>query len=419
MLDKEKVGQAIALCRKRCGMTQKQLADILHVTYQSISRWETGLNLPTVDMLYEIAEVLGVTVDDILSGDNSGRRKIDYIDTGLDVHRLHSLKDRLQYLITEDGGIMRARYTEPVFFNIDTGGMEEPIYILQQGVPGSKAKLAREKGFHRELCADVAANTINNVIRFGARPVILQAQVITGGTNEDQFLVMGEALKSVCENNNVQYAGMEISAQPVNYTEDEYVIKTSLVGVADKKNIIIGEKIEEGDVIIGIATKGIDSTSFPFVKVMMNRNPDIIFSKIDNEHFFVDEILKPNAAYNSAITALRESVDIHGMVRITKAILKDYYHNIMPKGLYCRIDLSKIRVQPLYRFIADLNYISREQMPYYFSFGIGMLVIVPGRQYRQALRIIEKYHSCHVVGDVQRLENPLEEKFFADGNIQW
>lgn len=130
MLDKEKVGQTIALCRKRCGMTQKQLADILHVTYQSISRWELGLNLPTVDMLYEIAEVLGVTVDDILNGEIGFRRKIDYIDTGLDTHRLYLLKKKLQNLIKEDGEIIRARYTEPVFFHIDTDGMEEPVYIL-------------------------------------------------------------------------------------------------------------------------------------------------------------------------------------------------------------------------------------------------------------------------------------------------
>lgn len=419
MLDKEKVGQAIALCRKRCGMTQKQLADILHVTYQSISRWELGLNLPTVDMLYEIAEVLGVTVDDILNGEISFRRKIDYIDTGLDTHRLYLLKKKLQNLIKEDGEIIRARYTEPIFFNIDTDGMEEPVYILQQGVPGSKAKLAREKGFHKEICADLAAGTINNVIRFGARPLILQAQIITGGINGDQFWAMGEALKSVCENNNVSYAGMEISAQPVNYTEDEYVIKTSLVGVADKKNIITGEKIEEGDVIIGIATRGIDSTSYPFIKIMLNRNPDLIFSKIDNENYFVDEILKPNTAYNSAVNALRESVDIHGIVRVTKSILKNYYHYTMPEGLYCRIDLSEIEVLPLYRFIAGLNIISGDQMPYYFSLGIGMLVIVPKEQCRQAVKIIEKYHSCRVIGEVQRLKKPLEQKFFGDGKIQW
>jgi len=418
MLEKERVGQAIASCRKRCGMTQKQLADILHVTYQSVSRWELGLNLPTVDMLYEIAEILGVTVDDILSGGILGRRKLDYIDTGLDTYKLHSVKNRLQELITGDK-ITRAVYTEPVFFNIDTGGMEEPVYLMQQGVPGSKAKLAREKGYHKEICADLAAGTINNVIRFGAVPVVLQAQVITGGVNGEQFFAMGEALKAVCENNNVDYAGMEISAQPVNYADSEYVIKTSLVGVADRKNIITGEKIEEGDVIIGILTDGIDSTSFPFIKIMLNRNPDLIYSKIDNEQYFVDAILKPNIAYGPALYSLRESVDVHGIVRVTKSTIKDYLHDTIPEGLYCRIKLSEIKVLPLYRFIAGLNIISGEQMPYYFSMGIGMMVIVPEKQCGQAVKIIEKYNSCYVIGDVQSLKKPLEKHFFADGEIQW
>lgn len=419
MLNKEKVGLAIALCRKRCGMTQKQLADILHVTYQSISRWELGLNLPTVEMLYEIAAILGVTVDDILRGETEAIGKIDYSDTGLDVDKLYFVKRKLQKLITEDEKLPRAYFTEPAFFKIDTSNMEDPVYVVQQGVPGSKAKLARKRGCHRELCADVVAGTINNVIRFGAKPVILQAQMITGGVHCDRFLEMGETLKSACEENGVLYGGMEISAQPINYTEDEYVIETSLVGVVDRKNLITGERVQEGDAIIGIITDGINSVSFPFVKVMLNKKPELEHSKIENDCFFIDEILKPNTAYTAAVRELCEIVDVHGIVRVTKSLVMNYYFGMIPGKLRCLIDLSKIKILPLYRFIAGLNIIKEEQIPYLFSCGIGMMVIVPGDQCGEALKIIEKYHDCYVVGEVQRTKDRLEQTFFADGKIQW
>ena len=58
MLDREKVGRAISEQRKIKGMTQKQLADLLNVSYQAVSRWEQGISLPSVDMIYDIAQLI-------------------------------------------------------------------------------------------------------------------------------------------------------------------------------------------------------------------------------------------------------------------------------------------------------------------------------------------------------------------------
>ena len=95
MLDKEKVGRAISEQRKIKGMTQKQLADLLHVSYQAVSRWEQGVSLPSVDMIYDIAKTLETTVDFLLNGLSEERKVIDYLDTGLDTQRLYITKQRL------------------------------------------------------------------------------------------------------------------------------------------------------------------------------------------------------------------------------------------------------------------------------------------------------------------------------------
>ncbi|MCI8314438.1 MAG: helix-turn-helix transcriptional regulator [Lachnospiraceae bacterium] len=84
MLDREKVGKALLEQRKIKGMTQKQLADLLNVSYQAISRWEQGISLPSVDMMYNIAQVLDTTVDSLLNGLSGERKSISYMDTGLD-----------------------------------------------------------------------------------------------------------------------------------------------------------------------------------------------------------------------------------------------------------------------------------------------------------------------------------------------
>lgn len=109
MLDREKVGRAISEQRKLKGMTQKQLADLLNVSYQAVSRWEQGISLPSVDLIYDIAQELETTVDFLLNGLSEERKVISYMDTGLDVKRLHVVKERLSRMVTEDEGVSHVK----------------------------------------------------------------------------------------------------------------------------------------------------------------------------------------------------------------------------------------------------------------------------------------------------------------------
>lgn len=116
MLDREKVGRAILEQRKIKGMTQKQLADLLNVSYQAVSRWKQGISLPSVDMIYDIAHILETTVDFLLNGPLEERKVISYMDTGLDIKKLHMMKDRLSSLVTKDDMLLHTKDVGPVFF---------------------------------------------------------------------------------------------------------------------------------------------------------------------------------------------------------------------------------------------------------------------------------------------------------------
>ena len=137
MLDREKVGRSISEQRKMKGLTQKQLADLIHVSYQAVSRWEQGISLPSVDMIYDIAQVLETTVDFLLNGISEERKVISYIDTGLDTKRLYMIKNRLNKLITKDDMLFHAKYIDPVFFKLDNSEMKEPICVFANHVTGS------------------------------------------------------------------------------------------------------------------------------------------------------------------------------------------------------------------------------------------------------------------------------------------
>lgn len=402
MLDREKVARAIAEQRRIKGMTQKQLADILNVSYQAVSRWEQGLSLPSVDMIYDIAQSLETTVDFLLNGLSEERKVIKYEDTGLDTRKLYMIKKRLNSLVTPDERLLRAKYTEPVFFRFDISAMDDPVWVSANHVPGSKERFAVENGYDRELCMDLVSNAANNLIRFGVRPAFLQANIVCGNNDSGQILLMGEALKEACERSQIVFAGLEVSGQAVNYHAGEYRIGASVIGVADRKKMITGERITEGDVLIGLRTEGIPSVSYPFVKVILDRRPDIVYAKIDEQNLLIDELMKPNACYVNVVSALQEQNLVHGIFAISNSVFNRKCYHTMPKGLGAGIFVSQISIPAMFQYLYDLNLMDWECFLRNFPLGIGMVLAVPEKQCDSAVEIIGKYHQCCRLGTVQK-----------------
>lgn len=384
MLDKKKVGKTIALYRKKKEMTQKELAEMLHVSYQAVSRRELGVSLPTVEMIYDIAAVLDVTIDFLLNGTILENRDICYKDTGL-----------------------------------DTAKMKEPVYAMNTNVPGSKARFARQQGYDKEICADIVAKAINGMVCFGIKPVTVKAHIVCGNKDYEQLWAMAKTLKDACESNDVLFAGVEIAAQPINYLPNEYELSLGISGVADKEKIITGQRIGEGDVLIGMMTEGLESVCFPFIRVMLDRNPELAYAKIDGKQYFMEEILKPCAAYAKAVYELTEAGVVDGMFQVGNSILNQWIYGRLPDGLGACIHMENIPIMPLYRFMAGLDMVGKTFFPYRFSFGIGMIAVVPEQKKQQAMQIISKYHQCCVIGRIKKVKGHTNEKVWKEGKVRW
>lgn len=419
MLDREKVGNAIVAQRKLKGMTQKHLADLLNVSYQAVSRWEQGLSMPSVDMMYDIAQILDTSVDLLLNGLSTDKKTLTYMDTGLDTKRLHLTKDRLDRLVTQSDKILHAHYTDPVFFKLDTEKMEEPVCVFANHVPGSKERFAMKHGYDREICMDLGANAVNNLIRYGVAPAILQAHMLCGNNDSGQILTMGEAFREFCEANQILFAGMEVGAQAVNYRSYEYKTGAVVIGIADRKNILTGAEIVAGDVIIGLHTDGIYATSYPFVKLILDKKPDILYAKIDEEHLFMDELMKPNTAFVKVIHDLNAKKLAHGIFNVYNSVLNPKNYRTIPKGLGACICANALPLPPLFRYLYHLDMINQESFLRIFSLGLGMLVVVPKAQCDRAVKIIAQYHPCSIIGRIEKNDARPGKRVWMEGDLKW
>lgn len=375
-------------------------------------------------MLYEISNLLNVTIDTLLNENAWKNRRITYWDTGLDSDRLHSLKRQIMELNSRDERIFSANYADAFLFQIDTSQMKEPVYSCVTCVPGSKEKLAREYQYHREICADVAASAINFIVKYGMKPIILKAMVVCGNYDREQLYLMAQSFRQVCDDNGMMFAGMEISAQPVNYSSGECNVSATVVGVQDRERMITGSKIREGDVLIGIRTEGIEGTSYPFVKAMLNKNPELYHAKIDEEHFFIEELLKANCPYAREIAVLQEKDYLRGIFRIGNSLLNNrVWNNIglnkIPEGLSVCIDLSALPVMPLYRFLFEQDMIGENAFPYHFHMGIGMVVIVDEQNWEVTMELVGQFSECWRIGQVETGDGYADRKIRTRGQIKW
>lgn len=420
MLNKEKVGKTIAAYRKEHGMTQKELADRLHISYQAVSKWEVGAGIPTVEMLCELAAIFHVSVDVLLNDDQRDNRRISYREIGLDTRKLYILKEELLKLNSKHEHLLSADYADATLFQIDMSAYKNPVFSMITCVPGSKEQLAIMHGYDKEICMDTAVSGINYLLQHGTKPVILKARVLCTGERHDRLRQMAHAFRDVCEKNDILFAGMEIAAQPLNFSQDEFHISAGLVGVAEKEDIPCPEHIQCGDVVIGIQTTGIDGTNYPIIKVMADRNKELFRERLANGNLFLDEIMSENTAYTHEILHLQKEKLIHGICRVSNSIVHQKTGKFLPETLGMCIDLSAIRVTDLYRFLYRQDMIGKKVFHYHFNFGIGMLVIVSKENKKRAIEIISQYHPCYCIGRVEKCCNKdKHERIWTKGEIQW
>ena len=117
---------------------------------------------------------------------------------------------------------------------------------------------------------------------------------------------------------------------------------------------------------------------------------------------------------------LQEAGLLHGACRCDNSVLNDsLYVNTVPAGLRVCIDFSALPIKPLYRYLQKLDMVGKKFFPYRFHMGIGMMVIVAKEHTEKAMNIISRYHECHVVGHVEKIEESPDKKVRLEGEKVW
>ncbi|MBR5542941.1 MAG: phosphoribosylformylglycinamidine cyclo-ligase [Oscillospiraceae bacterium] len=295
-------------------------------------------------------------------------------------------------------------------FELDITGMTKPVLVSGTDGVGTKLKLAFLLDKHDTVGIDCVAMCVNDIICAGAKPLFFLDYIACGKNVPEKI---ADIVKGVCEGcvqSGAALIGGETAEMPGFYPVDEYDLAGYCTGVVDKAKIIDNKTMEEGDVVIALASSGVHSNGFSLVrKVFDVENSDIKSPCAELSGKSIGEtLLTPTKIYVKSVLALLEKVKVKGISHITGG---GFYENIprsIPEGLGAKIDKAAVKILPIFKLIAKTGNISERDMFNTFNMGVGMSIVVSKNDVDVALSILrENGEDAYVIGEIVKSDEKV------------
>lgn len=402
MLNSIKTGNFIMEKRKALGFTQQQLAEKLGISFQAVSKWENGTSFPNIEILRELAILLDVSADEILDGCEKEKDGLSYSKAGVDIAYTDTIKKEIsKHLLSSDLRVLNGFGPFASLYDLNFPEMKNPVLALKAEEPGSKQKLAMEYGYTEQICHDMINHLVNDIAVMGAKPLAVLDTIICGNAQKDTITTLVKGISEACRENECSLVGGETSIQPSVLNSGVYILTSSIVGVVEKSEIIDGSAIEEGDIVLALASNGLHTNGYSLVRLLMDKIPQIKLDKIDGLTF-IEQIMKVHTPYYKSIKGIKDKAAIHGMAHITGGGIEGNLCRIIPDGLCANIDLSKIRALEIFKYIRSCGNINDSEMLRTFNCGVGYIIVVANKDIDMLKKHLSGFHDCYEIGEIRK-----------------
>lgn len=360
-----------------------------------------GTTYPNIEILRDLAIALDVSVDEILAGSEKDVDGLSYSKAGIDITYTDTIKKEMsKHLETKDKRVLNGLGPFASLYDIKFPKIENPVLVLKSEEPGSKQKLAMEYGYTESICHDMINHLVNDVVVMGAKPLAVLDTIVCGNAEKDTIKSLVKGVSEACRENECSLVGGETSIQPLVVESGVYVLTSSIAGIVEKSKVIDGSAIEKGDAVLAIASNGLHTNGYSLVRLLMDKMPQIKLDKIDGLTF-IEHIMKPHTPYYKSIKGLFDKDVIHGMAHITGGGIEGNLCRVIPEGLCAKIDLSKLNVLNIFKYIRNSGNISDEEMLRTFNCGVGFNVVVAQKDKDMVMRHINQFYNCYEIGLIE------------------
>jgi len=293
------------------------------------------------------------------------------IDAGNEtVHRIKGLAKR-----TFTPGVLSSIGSFGGLFRLGTG-YRDPVLVSSADGVGTKLKLAFMTGRHGTVGQCLVNHCVNDILVQGATPLFFLDYLATGALLPDVAAQVVEGISIACSENGCALIGGETAEMPGFYAPGEFDMAGFIVGVVEKDRLITGERLQPGDVLLGLRSSGLHTNGYSLARAIvfdrLGLTADTPVAELGCT--IGDELLRIHRSYLPVIRPLLEAGLVKGLAHITGGGITENLPRILPPGTAALIDKSTWTPNAVFRYLQRVGAVPDDDMYRTFNMGIGMIV---------------------------------------------
>ena len=282
--------------------------------------------------------------------------------------------------------------------------MEEPVLLSGTDGCGTKVKLAMVMDKHDTIGIDAVAMCVNDIACAGGEPLFFLDYIACGKNYPEKIAAIVKGVAEGCSQSSAALIGGETAEMPGFYPVDEYDLAGFAVGVVDKKDLITGENLNTGDVLIGMASSGVHSNGFSLVRKVFEMTKESLDTYYDELGTTLGEaLIAPTKIYVKALKSIKDAgVKIHACSHITGGGFYENVPRMLKEGTRAVIEKDSYPVLPIFKLLAKTGDIEEKMMYNTYNMGLGMVLAVDPADVDKTMEAIKAAgETPYVVGHIE------------------
>jgi phosphoribosylformylglycinamidine cyclo-ligase len=289
-------------------------------------------------------------------------------------------------------------------FDLKRLGFADPVLVAATDGVGTKLKIAIETGTHHTIGIDLVAMSVNDLVVQGAEPLFFLDYFACGQLDPEVGARVIKGVAEGCRQAGCALIGGETAEMPGLYQMGDYDLAGFAVGAVERDAILPRGDVRAGDVILGLASSGIHSNGYSLVRKIVERT-GLRWSApapFDPARELGAALLEPTRIYvKSCLAALRTTKAVKALAHITGGGFPDNIPRVLPQGLGVMLDLHRVPVPPIFRWLGDVGQVAEAEMLRTFNCGVGMVAVVaPGEADAVGNALVREGETVVPIGEV-------------------
>lgn len=271
---------------------------------------------------------------------------------------------------------------------------KHPILVQSIDGVGTKLSVAKMMNKYDSVGEDIVGHSCNDILAMGAKPITFLDYVANETLIPAEMEQMVLGMARACKEAGVAIIGGETAEMPGVYVKGEHDIAGCITGIIEKGKIITGEKIQEGDIVLGFTSSGLHTNGFSLARKLIF---EVAGHKVDTKINELGEttgeaLLKVHINYSKPVLEILDTgIEVRGIAHITGGGFIENIPRVLPKNLDAEITKGSWPVLPIFFFLQKIGNVSEKEMYTAFNMGIGLMLIVPKIEKSKIEQILRKY----------------------------